>query len=189
MSKNKTAWPQVITWILTIIAVVISGISGFYQLHQSNRYSDNTHMVLSNSARLAEYDIMVLRLKVNNSVPETLEYGQLKFQIDSLNQNLETIKSIDVTSLPKDDTINYQVYRQDLNGVIYMINSYIDGLRKDKQESADDTELLQTDKKHVQNFRNGMNTTLNVMEHDEDALNNGYSLYNINYKQAVAEMK
>ena len=47
MSKKEITLSQVVTWFLTIIAVVISATSGIYQLNQSNRYSKNTHQILS----------------------------------------------------------------------------------------------------------------------------------------------
>ena len=182
MSKKEITLSQVVTWFLTIIAVVVSATSGIYQLNQSNRYSKNTHQILFNSAELAEYDIDLLIKKANEAENSQLEYGQLKFQIDSLNQNLETIKSVDVTSLPKDDTMNYQVYRQDLNGVIYLINSYTDGLRKDISKNLTEWEQLDTNKKRIEHFVDGMITAQNVIKRDKASLKSGVNLYDANYK-------
>ena len=131
---------------------------------------------------MAEYDIDLLIKKANEAENSQLEYGQLKFQIDSLNQNLETIKSVDVTSLPKDDTMNYQVYRQDLNGVIYLINSYTDGLRKDISKNLTEWEQLDTNKKRIEHFVDGMITAQNVIKRDKASLKSGVNLYDANYK-------
>ncbi|WP_273706678.1 hypothetical protein [Leuconostoc mesenteroides] len=182
MSKKEITLSQVVTWFLTIIAVVISATSGIYQWNQSKRYSQNTHQILFNSAKLAEYDIDLLIKKANEAENNHLEYGQLKFQIDSLNQNLETIKSVNVTSLPKDDTMNYQVYRQDLNSVIYLINSYIDGLREDLNKNLTEWELLNTSKKRIEHFVDGMVTAQNVIKRDKTSLKSKINLYDANYK-------
>lgn len=183
MSKKEITWSQVVTWLLTIIAVVISAFSGIYQWNQSKRYSDNTNKILINSAKLAEYDLDLMIYKIDNGGDETLDYGQFRFQLDSLQQNFETIEAINPTSLSKNQAMNYQVYRQNLNAVIYKATSYVNALRVNQTETPKDTDKLHVDLGARQNFYQGVGSSLNVIKSDLKVLENNKSLYDQDYKK------
>ncbi len=183
MSKKEITLSQVVTWFLTIIAVVISAFSGIYQWNQSKRYSDNTNKILINSAKLAEYDLDLMIYKIDNGGDETLDYGQFRFQLDSLQQNFETIEAINPTSLSKNQAMNYQVYRQNLNAVIYKATSYVNALRVNQTETPKDTDKLQVDLGARQNFYQGVGSSLNVIKSDLKVLENNKSLYDQDYKK------
>ncbi|WP_338753042.1 hypothetical protein [Leuconostoc mesenteroides] len=183
MSKREIMWSQVVTWFLTIIAVVISAVSGGYQWNQSKRYSDNTNKILINSAKLAEYDLNLMIYKIDRGGDETLDYGQFRFQLDSLQQNFETIEAINPTSLSKNQAMNYQVYRQNLNAVIYKATSYVNALRVNQTETPKDTDKLHVDLGARQNFYQGVGSSLNVIKSDLKALENNNSLYDQDYKK------
>ncbi|WP_353894745.1 hypothetical protein [Leuconostoc mesenteroides] len=183
MSKKEVTLSQVVTWFLTIIAVVISAFSGIYQWNQSKRYSDNTNKILINSAKLAEYDLDLMIYKIDNGGDETLDYGQFRFQLDSLQQNFETIEAINPTSLSKNQAMNYQVYRQNLNAVIYKATSYVNALRVNQTETPKDTDKLHVDLGARQNFYQGVGSSLNVIKSDLKVLENNKSLYDQDYKK------
>ncbi|WP_232683941.1 hypothetical protein [Leuconostoc mesenteroides] len=183
MSKKEITLSQVVTWFLTIIAVVISAFSGIYQWNQSKRYSDNTNKILINSAKLAEYDLDLMIYKIDNGGDETLDYGQFRFQLDSLQQNFETIEAINPTSLSKNQAMNYQVYRQNLNAVIYKATSYVNALRINQTETPKDTDKLHVDLGARQNFYQGVGSSLNVIKSDLKVLENNKSLYDQDYKK------
>lgn len=183
MSKKEITLSQVVTWFLTIIAVVISASSGIYQWNQSKRYSDNTNKILINSAKLAEYDLDLMIYKIDNGGDETLDYGQFRFQLDSLQQNFETIEAINPTSLSKNQAMNYQVYRQNLNAVIYKATSYVNALRVNQTETPKDTDKLHVDLGARQNFYQGVGSSLNVIKSDLKVLENNKSLYDQDYKK------
>lgn len=183
MSKKEITLSQVVTWFLTIIAVVISAFSGIYQWNQSKRYSDNTNKILINSAKLAEYDLDLMIYKIDNGGDETLDYGQFRFQLDSLQQNFETIEAINPTSLSKNQAMNYQVYRQNLNAVIYKATSYVNALRVNQTETPKDTDKLHVDLGARQNFYQGVGSSLNVIKSDLKVLENNKSLYDQDYKK------
>lgn len=183
MSNKEITLSQVVTWFLTIIAVVISAFSGIYQWNQSKRYSDNTNKILINSAKLAEYDLDLMIYKIDNGGDETLDYGQFRFQLDSLQQNFETIEAINPTSLSKNQAMNYQVYRQNLNAVIYKATSYVNALRVNQTETPKDTDKLHVDLGARQNFYQGVGSSLNVIKSDLKVLENNKSLYDQDYKK------
>ncbi|GEM_PF-2316011 len=183
MSKKEITLSQVVTWFLTIIAVVISAFSGIYQWNQSKRYSDNTNKILINSAKLAEYDLDLMIYKIDNGGDETLDYGQFRFQLDSLQQNFETIEAINPTSLSKNQAMNYQVYRQNLNAVIYKATSYVNALRVNQTETPKDTDKLHVDLGARRNFYQGVGSSLNVIKSDLKVLENNKSLYDQDYKK------
>ena len=144
--------------------------------------------MLINSAKLGTYDINLMNYKVSHMPVGSLDYSQLDLQLDSLKQNLETIKAIDPTTLPKSDAINYQVYRQDLNTVITMMESYVNDMRYDKSKPVDEAEILHLDMGTRTNFRNGSDIVKKVLKRDKDALQKNKSLYNVSYKKAIKEM-
>lgn len=183
MSKKEITLSQVVTWFLTIIAAVISAFSGIYQWNQSKRYSDNTNKILINSAKLAEYDLDLMIYKIDNGGDETLDYGQFRFQLDSLQQNFETIEAINPTSLSKNQAMNYQVYRQNLNAVIYKATSYVNALRVNQTKTPKDTDKLHVDLGARQNFYQGVGSSLNVIKSDLKVLENNKSLYDQDYKK------
>lgn len=170
---------------ISVFALIISILSASYQFTQSQRYSDNTNQILMNSAKLAEYDIDLMLYKVNSGGDDTLDYGQFRFQIDSLQQNFKTIESIDPTSLPKEQAMNYQVYRQNLNAVIYKVTSYVNGLRIDQVSTPNDSDKLHVDLNARQNFERGVGSALSVIKEDLKALENKESLYEQDYSNNV----
>ena len=183
MSEKEKMWPKVVTWILSIFSIIISVTVFGYQLNQSDRYSDNTKMILINSAKLAEYDLNLMIYKIDNGTDETLDYGQFRFQLDSLQQNFETIEAINPTSLSKNQAMNYQVYRQNLNAVIYKATSYVNALRVNQTETPKDTDKLHVDLGARQNFYQGVGSSLNVIKSDLKVLENNKSLYDQDYKK------
>ncbi|MDF8367060.1 hypothetical protein G9406_05555 [Weissella paramesenteroides] len=187
MSDKK--WIDYGALILSGISIVIAGLSASYQWQQSTRYSNNTHQVLINSAKLGMYDLYLMNYKVANVTDGTLDYGQLEIQLDSLHQNLATIKSIDPTTLPKDDAINYQVYREDLNTVITMINSYVDAMREDTSKKINNSEKLNSQEATRNNFRYGYSITNKILERDKTELVQHKDLYENGDKLAIKEME
>lgn len=183
MSEKEKMWPKVVTWILSIFSIIISVTVFGYQLNQSDRYSDNTKMILINSAKLAEYDLNLMIYKIDNGTDETLDYGQFRFQLDSLQQNFKTIEAINPTSLPKNQAMNYQVYRQNLNAVIYKATSYVNTLRVNQAETPKDADKLHVDLGVRQNFYQGVGSSLAVIKGDLSALENNTSLYDQDYKK------
>ena len=120
---------------------------------------------------------------IDNGGDETLDYGQFRFQLDSLQQNFETIEAINPTSLSKNQAMNYQVYRQNLNAVIYKATSYVNALRVNQTETPKDTDKLHVDLGARQNFYQGVGSSLNVIKSDLKVLENNKSLYDQDYKK------
>ena len=188
MGEKTKKWNDYAALLISGVSILISGVGLIYQWQQSERYSDNTHQVLVNSANLAIYDVGLMNYKVSNMPVGSMDYAQLDLQLDSLKQNLETIKSIDPTTLPKFDAINYQVYRQDLNTVITMMESYVSDMRYDKSKPVNESETLHPDMGTRTNFQQGSTASKEVLQRDKDLLHKGENLYNRTYKEAIKEM-
>ncbi|MBZ6008420.1 hypothetical protein KIJ00_04010 [Leuconostoc gelidum subsp. aenigmaticum] len=175
-------------WI-PVTALIISIAGAVYQFNQSNRYSNNTNKILMNSAKLAEYDIDVMIYKIDNGGDDNLDYGQFRFQLDSLQQNFKTIESIDPTSLNTKQSMNYQVYRQNLNAIIYKMTSYVNSLRVNQSDTPKDTDKLHIDIGARQNFYYGSGDSLKVLVSDFKALKDKKSLYDNDYKNALKKLE
>ncbi|MDY2528730.1 hypothetical protein SOP56_02515 [Weissella confusa] len=187
-NKESNKWADSAAFVVSVISIFISAGGLIYQWQQSTRYSNNTHQILVNSAKLGTYDVNLMNYKVSSMPVGSLDYGQLDLQLDSLKQNLDTIKSIDPTTLPKSDAINYQVYRQDLNTVIIMMESYVSDMRFDKSKPVDKAETLHLDMGTRTNFRSGSDIAKKVLKRDETALQKNENLYDESYKKAIKEM-
>lgn len=175
-------------WI-PVAALIISIAGAVYQFNQSNRYSNNTNKILMNSAKLAEYDIDVMLYKIDCGGDDTLDYGQFRFQLDSLQQNFKTIEAVDPTSLNPKQSMNYQVYRQNLNAIIYKMTSYVNSLRANQTDTPKDTDKLHIDMGARQNFYEGAGDSLKVLASDLQALKNKKSLYDNDYKDTLKKLE
>ncbi len=175
-------------WI-PVAALIISIAGAVYQFNQSNRYSNNTNKILMNSANLAEYDIDVMLYKIDYGGDDTLDYGQFRFQLDSLQQNFKTIEAVDPTSLNPKQSMNYQVYRQNLNAIIYKMTSYVDSLRTNQTDTPKDTDKLHIDMGARQNFYEGAGDSLKVLASDLQALKDKKSLYDNDYKNTLKKLE
>lgn len=166
--------------LVSFLSLALAGVSAVYQFSESKRYSSNTHQVLINSAELAKYDLKLLDYKVLSGDAD-MRYGELNIQLDSLKQNLETIKDVDPTTLPKIDAINYQVYRQDLNTVVKLSEDATNNMRKDRTKVAGDEDELDLDISTRPQFDATMKSLKHVLNQDEQGLKQHKDLYNINY--------
>ena len=175
-------------WI-PVAALIISIAGAVYQFNQSNRYSNNTNKILMNSAKLAEYDIDVMLYKIDHGGDDSLDYGQFRFQLDSLQQNFKTIEAVDPTSLNPKQSMNYQVYRQNLNAIIYKMTSYVDSLRTNQTDTPKDTDKLHIDMGARQNFYEGAGDSLKVLASDLQALKDKKSLYDNDYKNTLKKLE
>lgn len=182
IDKIKKNWIPVAALIISIAGVI-------YQFNQSNRYSNNTNKILMNSAKLAEYDIDVMLYKIGHGGDDTLDYGQFRFQLDSLQQNFKTIESVDPTSLNPKQSMNYQVYRQNLNAIIYKMTSYVNSLRANQTDTPKDTDKLHIDMGARQNFYEGAGDSLKVLASDLQALKDKKSLYDNDYKNTLKKLE
>ena len=185
----KTTIDTVKKNLIPIIALIISVAGAVYQFNQSNRYSNNTNKILMNSEKLAEYDIYVMIYKIDHGGDDDLDYGQFRFQLDSLQQNFKTIEAIDPTSLNPKQSMNYQVYRQNLNAIIYKMKSYVNSLRVNQTDTPKDTDKLHIDMGVRQNFYDGAGDSLNVLRSDLKALKNKKSLYDNDYKNTLKKLE
>jgi len=79
--------------------------------------------------------------------------------------------------------MNYQVYRQNLNAVIYKATSYVNALRVNQAEAPKDIDKLHVDLGVRQNFYQGVGSSLDVIKGDLSALENNTSLYDQDYKK------
>lgn len=122
----------------TIVSLIISGGSLAVAIltftkHNSEerRYNEKARKVIKNSITLAQYDILILITKIKNNINEIENY---EFQIKSLTRNLETVKAINISKLPDDASMNYQVYINDLEGIIYRVSDGLNQLKLKKEQ-------------------------------------------------------
>ncbi len=125
----KDNWDKILSLSVSIISILLSIGTFINQQNIKSQYNDTSNQVILNSINLARYDLKLMKLKINMSQNgNQITYQQLAFQIDSLKKNMETIKQVQVTELPRDKTLNYQVYTQDLNAIIYQCNNDLNSL-------------------------------------------------------------
>lgn len=179
MGEKFKSW---IPLLVSSLSLALAGVSAAYQFNESKRYSSNTHQVLINSAELAKYDLKLLDYKVSTGNTD-MRYGELNVQLDSLKQNLETIKDVDPTTLPKTDSINYQVYRQDLNTVVKLSEDAANSLRKDRTQTVNNDDNLDLDISTRPQFDTTVARLKQVLNQDEQGLKQHKNLYHVNYSK------
>lgn len=116
-------WDKIIPIAVSLVALYISVKNYLNQKNFSKKYSNKAYQVLLNSVDLALFDIDLLLYKLNTL--KEFDFVQLNYQIKSLEENLELVKSISFENLPDADIINYQIYIKELNDIIYRLKSDI----------------------------------------------------------------
>lgn len=119
-------WDKIIPIAVSLVALYISVKNYLNQKNFSKKYSNKAYQVLLNSVDLALFDIDLLLYKINTL--KEFDFVQLNYQIKSLEENLELVKSISFENLPDADIINYQTYLKELNDIIYKLKSDINEL-------------------------------------------------------------
>ncbi|MFT8882640.1 MAG: hypothetical protein ABF975_01340 [Liquorilactobacillus hordei] len=170
---------EVISLIISIIAIIFTAITFYNQLQSSNNYKRTTNQVLINSTKLALYDVNLLIYKTNTIKSKMIEVSQLQYQVDSLKENLKIVKKIDITKLPKNQSMNYQVYREDLTNIIYRLQSDIDGMN----EVSKKKNLLVFIEKNRLIFERSLYTVRKVLKIDGEAIENNEDLYDQAYER------
>lgn len=131
--KSFMEYKDCLIVIFSFVSVCLAGVSLFISMSTESKYSDNTHQVIINSAKLAEYNINVMKVFVMS--PDEMKLGSFQNSYKALEENFETIKNVDVTRLPKEDSMNYQSYRLQFHGAIALIDL---AMNIQKSDSGDD---------------------------------------------------
>ncbi|AYJ42469.1 hypothetical protein [Lactiplantibacillus pentosus] len=180
-------WNPLLTTAISIFALAISAL-GWWQQHNATQvYRNNTRQVIKNSTKLAVYDIDLLIYKVSYAKNVPLSKEQLAYQTDSLNQNLSIIKDVQITNLPKSESMNYQVYRADLSNVIYRINSSLNQIedisKKNSKFKGYIDGQLYFNSEIQETFLRELVLTRNVILEDEHTVKKGGDLYEHGYEK------
>lgn len=125
----------IIPWISLLISggsLTVAIWTFIKQNSEEKRYSEKARKVIGNSITLAQYDILILITKIKNKKERIEDY---KFQVKSLKRNLETVKAINISRLPNDASMNFQVYINDLEGFIYRISDGLNQLEAEQNKT------------------------------------------------------
>lgn len=177
-------WEKKYPIFISLISLIFAGLGWYSQHNATEKYEKRTNQVIINSTELADYDIDLLIGKVGNSTYLPVTYGNLKFQIDSLKQNLLVIRDVQITNLPKNKSMNYQAYRQDLSDVIYKVDNDIESIQQlsygNKKVKPNDT--LSISDKDRDTFMRDLVWMKLVVENDRKTIKHSGNLYDKKYK-------
>lgn len=123
-------WDKFLTIPISAIALIVSILSFTSQRKIKKELDSQIKQGLENSAKLALFDIDLLINKVNDLRGKDLNVDQLNYQIESLKDNLDTVKNITFTQLGIKHVRNYQVYRKNLQDVIYKLENDLKEIKK-----------------------------------------------------------
>lgn len=186
----KDNWDKILSLSVSIISILLSIGTFINQQNIKSQYNDTSNQVILNSINLARYDLKLMKLKINMSQNgNQITYQQLAFQIDSLKKNMETIKQVQVTELPRDKTLNYQVYTQDLNAIIYQCNNDLNSLKKLANKSENGEDLLELNPINIKTLLSAIDKDLQILSDDEQVIEENGNLYDRRYKQALEEIE
>lgn len=186
----KNNWDKCLSISISFVATVLSIFTLFNQHNLKKQYNETSNQVIINSIKLAEYDLNLLKVKINLSQRGSqITYQQLNFQVDSLKKNLNTLNEVDITKLPNDKSLNYQVYIQDLNAIIYKRESDLNALKNltHKQENGED--LLELNDENIETMKDSIDTDLKVLSVDKEVIEENGDLYSRVYKHNLDTMK
>lgn len=174
----KNNWDKCLSIFISFVATAFSIFTLFNQHNFKKQYNETSNQVIINSIKLAEYDLNLLKMKINLSQKGSqITYQQLNFQVDSLKKNLNTLNEVDVTKLPNDKSLNYQVYVQDLNAIIYKRESDLNALKNLSHKQGNGEDLLELNDVNLETMRDSIDTDLKVLSIDKEVIEENGDLY------------
>lgn len=186
----KNNWDKCLSIFISFVATAFSIFTLFNQHNFKKQYNETSNQVIINSIKLAEYDLNLLKMKINLSQKGSqITYQQLNFQVDSLKKNLNTLNEVDVTKLPNDKSLNYQVYVQDLNAIIYKRESDLNALKNLSHKQGNGEDLLELNDVNLETMRDSIDTDLKVLSIDKEVIEENGDLYSRVYKHNLDTMK
>lgn len=178
-------WSKRYPIIIASFSAIFTGCGWYSQHKAADNYEKNTRQVIINSTELANYQIDVLIGKVGNAPRVPITPDNLAFQVNSLEQNLSVIRDVQITNLPKNESMNYQTYRQDLSDTVYKLKSDINGLRE--QYNVKDSDVVPLSEKDKSNLLHALIQLKYVMEQDNKLISKDKNLYDAKYRKFVIE--
>lgn len=136
---------------------------------------------LENSAQLALFDIDLLINKVVLLKGKDLNVDQLNYQVESLKDNLDTVKNITFTQLGIKHVKNYQVYRKNLQDVIYKLEDNLREIRK-VYGNGRKINLIPEDEK---TFMESLKAVRHVIQRDKEYLKQDADLLQKDYAKEI----
>lgn len=172
-------WISLAQWLVALLALTVSAASVHIQLTAERHYQDNARQVLLNSNKLAIYDVdlLIYKMEMGDSAP--ISKDQLAYQVSSLKQNLSEIKDVKITDLPKRQSLNYQVYRENFSNIIYKLNDDVNGINKLSKVDADGN--LQISQYNRNTFIKSAKICKQILTVEDKTLKKDGSLYNATY--------
>lgn len=164
-----------ISVVVSVISVTISIFTWRAQVHAADVYEEKTRQVIVNSTKLADYDLVLLIGKVGNSETSDMTPENIAYQVDSLKRNLTVIEDVQITELPKNESMNYQMYRQDLSDIIYRINSSVKNIEKISDKKKNGALIISDQNRSI--FLHELVELKSVIKEDQKIIKTNKNLY------------
>lgn len=184
-------WVPIATILISIIGILISGISLYNSYAIKKQYSKSVDEVIESSAKISLYDLKLLEFKVlqvGESNPK-VDTDDLNFQITGLQNQLKVIESVNITDLPKNDVMDYLVYRSDLSDAVYQLNTSLKDAKEDWDGSQNKKHRIFVLSPHdYANMLDQIRVNKAIINDDRKAILNGKRLYNLTYNRASKKL-
>lgn len=177
---------KVSDWISIISALIAlcslgATIYNYQHTRKTERNNENyIKLVLTNSTMLALFDIDVLILKVYELNGRNISFQELNYQVESLKDNLNNINKITFNTVYVG---NYQVYRKNLQDIIYKINDDVVRISKEYKNKIDETITL--DEKAMEIFITSMVTVRHELKRDQEYIKRDKDLLETDYVEKI----
>ncbi|MFR0607109.1 hypothetical protein ACLUV9_01825 [Limosilactobacillus balticus] len=174
-------WDKVITILISAIALTFSILSFNSQRKIKKELDSQIKQGLENSAQLALFDIDLLINKVTLLKGKDLNIDQLNYQVESLKDNLNTVKNITFTQLGIKHVKNYQVYRKNLQDVIYKLE---DNLKEIQRVYGNGRKITLTPEDES-TLMKSLKTVRHVIQRDNEYLKQDADLLQKDFEKAI----
>ena len=177
---------EVSNWISigsVVVALFSFGATFHNYLHTRKIEKNNENyikLVLTNSTMLALFDIDVLILKVYELNGTEINFRQLNYQVESLKDNLNNINKITFNTAYVG---NYQVYRKNLQDIIYKINDDVVQITQNYKDISGDTISLSLPA--MKKFLSSMVTVRHALKRDHEYIKNDKNLLETDYVKKI----
>ncbi len=181
---------EVSNWISigsVVVALLSFGATIYNYLHTRKIEKNNENyikLVLINSTMLALFDIDVLILKVYELNGTEINFRQLNYQVENLKDNLNNINKITFNTAYVG---NYQVYRKNLQDIIYKINDDVVQITQNYKDISGDTISLPLPA--MKKFLSSMVTVRHALKRDYEYIKNDKNLLETDYVKKIEDLE
>lgn len=140
-------WHEKINTGIAVVALLISVVTGYYQLNEKNEFSKGADQVMINSIDIELRDLDLMYDSIFNNNNQLVTKTELNSYLKGMRENYKILSGITATNFPKNQTLDYQTMRIDMKMDIDDMQTLVNSIKK--KPKSDEINISKNYKKEV----------------------------------------